>query len=506
MSYAYEFNKGLRLEELNSYRTVLSEHITAEERLQLDEFIEKWNFYEGYHWENIEQFDKPQVTKNYCRSFVNKYVAFEFGKDVTFRVPVEDDNIDATPSPLQDFINEVWEKHNTKQAILTELGQTKAVTGVGWLQVKYESPNDIQDPFGEYPNGRIRLINMSPLTVFPEYDPHDKDKLVKMTVMYPVEVQKPTLFSMRNTFKKEIYKIVWTEKEYKVEQGGKQIDQGTNPYGFIPFVRFINYPIANKEIGASDIDDVIPLNVELNLKDSDMSEIIDYHSAPVTVVYGADIGTLERGANKMWGGLPKDARVENLTMNTDLQASTTYQASVKKALHEVGFVPENALGDIGAISNTSGVALQIMYMPLIERTNVKRIWSTRGLQQVNKMIIFMGIFHRMIENPGYKPTDLYATEVVWKDPLPKDTLIELQQMQQEMALGLESRQGALSRLGKDSKKVMDNLKIDYEQYPEFYGQPKSEPQLNSGMTNGETPNEMKRKEMTGQNKKVSNTK
>ena len=82
MNYNYEYNKGLRIDELNSYKAVLSEHLTSTDRELLDEYIEKWNFYEGYHWENIELQDKPQVTKNYCRAFVNKFVAFEFGKEV----------------------------------------------------------------------------------------------------------------------------------------------------------------------------------------------------------------------------------------------------------------------------------------------------------------------------------------------------------------------------------------------------------------------------------------
>ena len=109
----------------------------------------------------------------------------------------------------------------------------------------------------------------------------------------------------------------------------------------------------------------------------------------------------------MWGGLPKDAKVENLTMNTDLAASNTYVADIKKSIHEVGCVPENALGDIGAISNTSGVALQIMNMPLVERTNVKRTYSGIALQKVNKLIIFMGIFHKLIQKPTDKLKKLH---------------------------------------------------------------------------------------------------
>ena len=256
--YTYEYNKEIKLQELDSYMMVMNEHLSSVEQTQLKEYMTKWNFYEGYHWEDIEQIDKPQVTKNYCRSFVNKFVAFEFGKEVTFRVPYEDDDMEETPSPILDFINEVWTDHNDKQTILTELGQTKSVTGIGWIQVKYQSPGEFNDPFGEYPNGKIRLINMSPLYTFPEYDQHDKDKLVKMTVMYPIDTEKVSLLPKRTKLKTQVYKMTWTDTQYKVELGSNVLYEGANPYGIIPFVPFINYPLANKQVGAGDIDDLIP--------------------------------------------------------------------------------------------------------------------------------------------------------------------------------------------------------------------------------------------------------
>ena len=39
-----------------------------------------WNFYEGYHWEEMPEQDTPEITVNYCRAFVDKFVSFELGK------------------------------------------------------------------------------------------------------------------------------------------------------------------------------------------------------------------------------------------------------------------------------------------------------------------------------------------------------------------------------------------------------------------------------------------
>ena len=64
------------LENLNIGRLSSSGNLTNEEVQRLERIVEAWNFYEGYHWEGIDDEDSPQVTFNYCRPFVNKFVAF----------------------------------------------------------------------------------------------------------------------------------------------------------------------------------------------------------------------------------------------------------------------------------------------------------------------------------------------------------------------------------------------------------------------------------------------
>jgi 23S rRNA pseudouridine1911/1915/1917 synthase len=196
----------------------------------------------------------------------------------------------------------------------------------------------------------------------------------------------------------------------------------TNKYGVIPFFHCKNLELTGRNYGLSDLEDLIPLNMELNLKNSDVSEIIEYHSAPVTLVFGARIGQLEKGANKVWGGLPKDAKVENLALESDLQASKDYINSIKQAMHEIGGVPEGALGKDLAISNTSGVALQLMLMPLIERIKQKRALTAQCLSQVNKFIIKIGLTEGLIDGDLSKwqkgdryLKDIYQNEIIFED-------------------------------------------------------------------------------------------
>lgn len=526
---------------LNIGQLISEGNLTNEEALHLKRIKEAWNFYEGYHWEGIDDLDTPQVTFNYCRPFINKFVSFEFGKGFSIKSPVEIENesvtvndtkidIDVnlegdgvtTPKEISeeytirektesDFLNQVWE-NNDRETLITELGQTKAITGEAWVKVQYESAEDLDgnDPFEEYPNGRIRLSVLPTQFVFPRFNNHDKNKLESLLIMYPIRTEKETgLLFKRTVDTTVVYKEYWTSGEIVVYEGKEEVDRMENPYGFIPFVQIKNFPIAGRTRGQGDLDDIIPLNVELNTKKSDISEVIDYHSAPITLVYGARIGNLEKGANKVWGGLPKDAKVENLGLQGDLVASSNYTSDVKTAMCEIAGIPETVLGGASAISNTSGVALQYINLPLIERTRVKRHCTQNGLQRVNKMILFLGLYHGLIE----KPDDISMKDFLWNevdlpDTLPKDELIELNKIQQEMTLGLECRHGAMERLGKDNiQKKIAEIDKERTEHPELFNpmlqqawyQNQMSPTNAGGMMNGQTPLETIRKEMTGQN-------
>lgn len=518
---------------LNIGQLISAGNLTNEETLFLKRVKEAWNFYEGYHWEGMDDLDSPQVTFNYCRPFVNKFVSFEFGKGFSIETPVEieqdevtvndpkldmvlgdeldgsDDEVVQREKTESDFLNDVWED-NKKDTLCIEIGQTKSITGEAWVKVQFEDPEDLNDPFEKYPNGRIRLSVVPTQFVFPRFNDHDKDKLEHLLIMYPIRTEKETgILFKRTSTTTVIYKEFWTNSEIVVYEGDKEVDRMDNPYGFIPFVQIKNFPVAGRTRGVGDLDDVIPLNVELNTKKSDISEVIDYHSAPITLVYGAKIGNLEKGANKVWGGLPKDAKVENLGLQGDLTASANYIAETKTAMCEIAGIPETVLGGASAISNTSGVALQYINLPLIERTRIKRNCSTAGLKTVNEYILFIAMYHGLIEKPeDISMRDFVSNEVTLPDTLPKDELMELQKIQQEMTLGIECRHGAMERTGKtDIDRKLKEIDAERQEHPELFNpmlqqtwyQNQQSATNAGGMMNGQTPVETVRKEMMGQN-------
>jgi hypothetical protein len=215
----------------------------------------------------------------------------------------------------------------------------------------------------------------------------------------------------------------------------------------------------------SDAHDIITLNRAYNEISTDIADIVNYHAAPVTVIVGAKASNLEKGAKKVWGGLPKDAQVFNLEGGgSGLQGAMEYLRMLKTSMHELMNVPETALGQMQPISNTSGVALSIQYQPLMNRWSQKTAQYGAGLARVNELVM-LTLAVKEPETFVYDPeqdgpikegqvTQLdpndhvtYKTYTQFNDPLPLDKLIMLNELQMKMTMGLESKEGALRLLG-----------------------------------------------------------
>ena len=172
-----------------------------------------------------------------------------------------------------------------------------------------------------------------------------------------------------------------------------------NLLGEVPVVHIRNQSIPKEYYGLPDGFDLMDPQRELNEKLTDVSDTVNYHSAPITVIYGAKAKNLERGPKQIWAGLPADARVENLKLEGDLTAAMNYVGFIKKSIHELSDIPEGSLGATQPVSNTSGVALHIQYQPLIEKTDRKKANYEPGFEQINYFILRIGQVKGLISLP-----------------------------------------------------------------------------------------------------------
>lgn len=472
-----------------------------------------WDFFEGYHWEDIPQSEGVQHTINYCKAFVNKYVAFELGEGFKFNTSDAMNDVKVTPEGKTSFeyLESVWQDNN-KEILTHEIGQMKSVTGESWVRVYYAPVGTFSDPFNIYSGGRIELLLLPTSTVYPDWNPHKRGELQRLLITYRYQKIEVNPITLKRTEKFALYKQIWTDDKVVVNDDGEEKTYA-NKYGIIPIVPIKNVVYAGREEGTSDLEDVIPINVAYNMKASDISEILDYHAAPITVVTGAKIGSLEKGANRVWGGLPKGATVQNLEMETDLSAALKFMDNLKQNMCEVGSMPESAIGGAEHISNTSGIALHIAQSPLVDLAKIKRAATKRGLELLNRMILYVSVLEGLISRGNVDEIsneDFYYTDVDIPDTMPKDTLMELQTIAKEMSMGLEGRRGALKRLGReDIDEKLVEVDKEREENPELFGlisEEEKKVDINSGILNGSTTQETLNKEMTGENRTIGKTK
>jgi hypothetical protein len=391
---------------------------------------------------------------NYFRAFTDYIVNFTFGRGVQFRSPKE------TEAIVPDLLKRVWEVDNNKYSVLWEMGQQGGVSGDCFVKVAYEEP--WQDSAGNEHLGKVRILPLNASFCFPEFHPHDRNRLVRFKLKY-------RFWGTSTEGTRQVYTYTEITTDDMIEEyiNDEIIDSRPNPLGVIPIVHIPNVLVSGSPWGLSDCHDIIVLNRNYNEVATDVADIINYHAAPITIITGAKPANLEKGPKKIWGGLPKDAQVFNLEGGgAGLAGAIQYLDVVKRSMHEMVGVPETALGQMVPISNTSGVALSIQFQPLMNRYQQKIVQYGRGLDKINEYVMrtlafkepytFMWTpeFNGPIKNGQYPVLDpkdpiTYQSYCHFPPPLPLDKLIVLSEIQQMMALKLESREGALRRLGEE---------------------------------------------------------
>ena len=350
---------------------------------------------------------------------------------------------------------------NNKATVLWEIGQQGTVSGDCFIKVAYEEA--YVDPAGRKHPGRVRILPLNSSFAFPEFHPHDRERLVRFKLKY--RFWGTSLEGTRQVF---TYTEILTDDIIEEYINDELIDSRPNPLGTIPVIHIPNVRISGSPWGLSDCNDIININRAYNETATDIADIVNYHAAPVTVIIGAKASQLEKGANKVWGGLPKDARVENLEGGAQgLKGAMDFLAMMKKSMHEMIGVPETALGQAQPISNTSGVALSIQFQPLMNRYHQKIVQYAHGLERVNELILLNLALKEpetFIWDPNSSTVPLkqgqvdrldindpitFRSYVHFPQPLPLDKLIAINEVQSMLSLGLESKEGALRILGEE---------------------------------------------------------
>jgi hypothetical protein len=399
---------------------------TVEERARLARYGAAWAAYFGDMPDPLKV--KPgqaddNVKVNYARLIVDVGASDLFGEEPQFDL----DPDSTEPSPAQIWLDECW-RRNRKQILLQKLAINGGVCGHCFLK--------IVPRVGDVP----RLINISPEYVSVVTDPDDIDQVWRYIIQYTArDPQTGKPITIRQVIERDEGGRWSVVDQVSRNRGSWETRQTIAwPYTWPPVVDCQNLPSPNEYFGIADIEeDVLALNAAYNFTKSNTQRIIRFHAHPKTWGRGFTAKELNIGVDDTIILQSPTAELHNLEMQGDLSSSIEYAERLKRDLHETSRVPEVATGKLDSAAGLSGVALQILYQPLTQKTRAKRL--TYG-----EMLI--ELCRRVLEVGGFGSAGLCS--IVWGELRPHSTLEERQTLLLDKQLGA-SQDTLLAKAGYD---------------------------------------------------------
>jgi hypothetical protein len=409
----------------NAVERQIAEALSMEEIARLRQFKTAWERYYG-------RFPKPlkvrsgqpddNVIVNMARVIVDKGVSFLFGQDVTFEID------ETTTTPAEEWLAGCWDA-NRQATLLQKLALNGGICGHAFVKIVPGAP---------YP----RLVVLDPATVTPTWEPDDIEKVLRYRIQYPAvdpKTGKPIV--IRQLI--ELDGAVWRITDQVSRADSTQwvtTAENTWPYPWPPIVDCQNLPNPNEYWGLPDLgEDLLQLNEGINFVLSNLARIIRFHAHPKTWGRGFTAQQLKIAVDETIVLPSPDAELHNLEMESDLASSIAFYERLREALHEVARVPEVATGRMENVGQLSGVALSILYQPLVEKTETKRRTYGDLLVELNRRMLALG---------GFGADNI--TVLHWPELLPGDALQERQAALLDHQLGA-SKNTLLQQLGYDAE-------------------------------------------------------
>jgi hypothetical protein len=234
----------------------------------------------------------------------------------------------------------------------------------------------------------------------------------------------------------------WTDTRFCIYLNGESepyFDR-SNPYGFIPYVLFPNLRRPRQNWGDSDLIDLMPVQSELNTRFSTIGQILHYSGNPVLILENVEATEqpMRIGAGAVWT-LPENSRAYLLELLKEgqLQTHIDYIQLLYQVMHDLSEMPRVAFGrDLGGGTPSSGVALDILLQPIMQKVLRKRAIWEEALYRRNLMV-------QKLAGIG----QVHRTRTMWQDPLPKDRQALVANEIALVGSGIHSRKTAARNLG-----------------------------------------------------------
>jgi len=268
---------------------------------------------------------------------------------------------------------------------------------------------------------------LDPSICFPEFDPHDHTRLVAMVVAYKTQLATGGDVEYRADYRNGRV-TVRIDDAVTVEETYDDAALGGPPFVWIP-----NDHVVGSCFGRSDIEPIVQLVERYEHTALAHFNVLDYHGSPNLAVFGSakpQQETTEKGVKTTFWFTSPDGRIEMVGWKGSFPAYGDELERLRDAIAEVSEVPRVAFGQFDGSSALSGVALRILYGPIVAKTDRKRaIWGP-ALERA----VWMA---SSIDGFAFDPDRIHA---VWQDPMPGDELAALEALEAKGRLGVSRSQ------------------------------------------------------------------
>lgn len=377
---------------------------------------------------------------NYAEVIVDKGVNFLFGKTLKISVGTDADKSG------EDYLEQVWPQAQRDEEF-QEMAEEGAKCGDAYLKINIE------------PSGLPRVTVGDPLTYELESDPHDCSRVILFRCQYPLMDAQGNAILFKEETTRAADGLSWLIQQYHSYNGGgawSPIGDGvTWNFSFPPIFHCKNLPNPKSLYGKPDLtEQVLKLIAYISRLDSMCGKTVRVHSSPKPYAKGLRKQDLEWGTDGMLflgNGLTNatksvDAEIGLLEMKGDLANAIAYRKVLREGLAEVTGVPEVATGKLESVGQLAGVALRIMYGPLIEKTEKKQLRYGRMIKECAAALMAIGRVSG-------------AVMLNWIDPLPGDEKAKVDVAEGKKRLGF-SEDTLIKELGGDAEKERELRKLD----------------------------------------------
>ncbi len=429
--------------------------LTHEEQKRKQRMREAWDAYNG-------ELPKPlkvrsgdpddNVLTNRCAPVVDKGVSFLFGK--VLKIEVADEQ-------QQAVLDTFWGHDDQRMTLFAKMAINGGVTGQVFLKLlPRPSSNESREEENAGKGAVPRVVVLDSQLVRVVTAPEDCDLIVAYVIEYAtaggiwqrrqiIARVDPDGWTADEAGDETDLDDFWTITNYtRRGQSGAWYQAGERvvwPYPFAPIFTCQNLPNPNEVWGKPDLTpDLIEQNRVLNFVQSNTSRIIKYHAHPKTFVVGVSASQISVAVDETLCLPSPQSDLRSLELHGNLDASRNFAGDIRSDMDEQSRVPAVALGRLVDLpkGNISGVALALLFQPLIEKTQQKQRLYGNLIREVSRAVLVLsGLMDIMT-------MDEVKTELHWQNLLPVDDLAAAQTATLLKQLGV-SQDTLLQELGYD---------------------------------------------------------